>query len=362
MAQSDERALGRVGLANLGNTCFLNTIIQSLRYCTDLTTYFTSNAYKQHIKADRPSAALLEEIVDVTKGMWRDDVRPNASMSPRGFMSHAVKVSRTMPQYEDLLRGGHEDAGEFLIFMIEVMHMAISRKVEMNIVGAPKSRGDEIHIKALEAWANFYKGEFSPIVDNFFGQTCLTSTCTKCGHTNKRFEPWSQIKVPVPADDNHQIDITECINETFSKEKLQDYRCDGCKEMGNTEIVPTISRLPPYLIIILKRFDNLSKKKRSKVNVDLNSTNLSKWITFPGVVRGISPVYSTFAVVEHHGISRAGHYISHAKHNGAWICYDDTSNTIETPENIINKDTYILLMTNKPYVTPSPVTKEVSLQ
>ena len=354
-----ERAMGRVGLANLGNTCFLNTIIQSLRYCTDLTTYLTSNAYKQHIKADRPSAALFEEIVDVTKGMWRNDVRSNASMSPRGFMAQAVKVSRSMPQYEDLLRGGHEDAGEFLIFMVEVMHMAISRRVDMNIVGQPRSRGDEIHIKALEAWANFYKTEYSPIVDNFFGQTCLTMTCMKCGHTNSRFEPWSQIKIPVPSDDNATIDITECLNETFAKEKLDDYRCDGCKEKGNTVIVPTISRLPPYLIVILKRFDNTSKKKRCKVNIDLNTTSLGKWIAFPGVVRGVSPVYSTFAVVEHHGVSRGGHYISHAKHNDSWICYDDTSNSMETPERIINNDTYILLMTNKPYNTPVPVTKEI---
>ena len=355
----EQLALGRVGLANLGNTCFLNTIIQSLRYCTDLTIYFTSNKYKQHVRAERPSAALLEEMVDVTKGMWRDDIKPNASMSARGFMAQAVRVSRTMPQYEDLLSGGHEDAGEFLIFMVEALHAAISRKVEMTIVGSPRSRSDEIHIKALEAWAQFYKSEYSPIVDLFFGQTCLSITCNKCGHMSRRFEPWSQIKVPVPSDEHAMVDLAECINESFSKELFEDYRCDGCKEKGTCTGVPTISRLPPYLIVILKRFDNSARKKRSKVNIDLNNTNVSKWISFPSVLKGISPIYTTFSVVEHHGVSRGGHYISYAKHNGAWIRYDDISNSITTPDNIINNDTYILIMTNKQYASPTPVTKEI---
>jgi ubiquitin C-terminal hydrolase len=165
--------------------------------------------------------------------------------------------------------------------------------------------------------------------------------------------------VPVPSDENATVDLAECINESFSKELFEDYRCDGCKEKGTCSGVPTISRLPPYLILIMKRFDNSARKKRSKVNIDLNNTNLSKWISFPSVLKGISPIYTTFAVVEHHGVSRGGHYISYAKHNGTWIRYDDTSNSITTPDNIINNDTYILIMTNKQYASPTPVTKEI---
>ena len=42
-----EKANGRVGLANLGNTCYINSIIQPLRYCKKLEQYFKSETFKK---------------------------------------------------------------------------------------------------------------------------------------------------------------------------------------------------------------------------------------------------------------------------------------------------------------------------
>jgi len=40
---------GLCGLANLGNTCFMNSALQCLSHCEELTSYFLSQTYKSEI-------------------------------------------------------------------------------------------------------------------------------------------------------------------------------------------------------------------------------------------------------------------------------------------------------------------------
>ena len=148
--------------------------------------------------------------------------------------------------------------------------------------------------------------------------------------------------------------LSECIDKAFDKEILDDYQCDNCKTRGQAELEHTISKLPPVLIISLKRFDNNNNKIRTKVLVDLDNNNMSKWVSFPAVKKHISTDYSVFGVIEHLGGSRGGHYLAYTKHNDEWISYDDTSMNKVSADKIINSNTYILFMTRTNYKSPTP--------
>jgi len=354
MDKTQEKAHGKVGLVNLGNTCFLNAVIQSLRYCTDFANYFTSGAYESHLKNDRNTASIVEETADVFKGMWNGDVKARASMAPRGFVASAARISAQSPTFEDLFRGGQADAAEAVLFVLDALHEGVARKVKMEVVGNPKNDNDVHQIKALTSWSEFYAKGYSPVVEHFFGQQMTATICRNCKNKNTRFEPWMMIKAPIDKSKGDNQPLSDCIDKAYDKELLDDYQCDNCKTRGQADLEHTISKLPPIVILSLKRFDNDNNKIRTKVDIDLDKVDLAKWISFPSVSKHISTEYSVFAAIEQHGGTRGGHYISYAKHNDAWVCYDDTSNTEVPAANVINQDTYVLFMTRNKYVSPTP--------
>jgi len=347
----DEKANGRVGLANLGQTCYINAVVQCLRYSPELMKYFLSGDYKQHLKMDRRQAPVVVETQDVMKGMWTADVRFRASMSPRGFLG-AINRALEKDRGREILSGNQADSAEFLQFLLESIHYAVARPVKMDIVGVPRSVFDELHIKALESWRVFHQKEYSCIVDNFYGQTLTTVTCKRCDNKTPTYEPWLMLKPPV--ENGKRQTLSECMTTLFEPETLSDYRCSKCgvDSTGPAIKEHTLSRLPTNLIIQLKRFDYNGKKAKNHVDINLEATNMTQWLSFPAVARNNNPIYTTYAAVEHHGNPRGGHYIAYARHDNKWLCYDDTNINYVDSERVINDDTYILFMTNKPYFTP----------
>jgi ubiquitin C-terminal hydrolase len=345
-AQEHEKANGRVGLANLGQTCYINAVVQSLRYSPELANYLINEKHKAHLKMDRVSAPVVAEMADVIKSMWTADVRFKATMAPRGFINAITRASRDRDF--SILSGDQADAGELLQFLIESLHSGVARSVKMDVVGIPKSQLDELHIKSLESWSAFHAKEYSPIIDHFYGQTLTTMTCQRCKSKSNTFEPWVMLKVPVKKEKGS---ISDCITEFLEPETLPDYRCTKCGEdtKGPALKEHTISRLPSNIIIQFKRFQNNGSKVRSKVDINIEATNMTQWLSFPGVSRNTNPVYTTYAIVEHHGSSRGGHYINYSRHGSGWLCYDDQNIYPVSSDKVVNDDTYILFMTNKPH-------------
>jgi len=109
---------GSCGLANLGNTCYMNSAVQCLAYVPLLRAYLLSAQYKAtgDLNKDNPlgtGGKLLEEFAELMRTMWSSRF---AEKSPNRFRTI---LGKTNSQFSG---ADQQDAQEFLNYIIDVLH------------------------------------------------------------------------------------------------------------------------------------------------------------------------------------------------------------------------------------------------
>lgn len=341
----------RIGLVNIGNTCFLNVVLQALRHSPPINTIFlTEQDVSPREKSDRKQLlqafqTLMRDFATVTSP--QTGMRP--SLVPRGFFHSLHTVLRDTDDY--WYRPGEQcDAAEALQYILDSLHHAMYRKVRMSVSGTATASEHSSHIKAIKSWATFFENEYSPIVNHFNGQCMIKITCTNCGNVSERYEPWLMLKAPIPGADvvgGPAPTLKACLDAAFESETIEDYACDACKSKQRAIKSERISRLPPITIVSIKRFTNAGHKVRGLIPWDLDALDFRPWTAFERSPFGdeTSPIYKTFAVIEHHGSTFGGHYRMYARDAAdVWNEYDDSSVTTVTPDRVITSDSYIALL------------------
>ncbi len=342
---------GLTGLANMGNTCYVNACLQLMSHTYEFNDFLSKNNgdYKARLN-HKVDSVLLHEWDKLRVMMWSG----NCIISPGGFVSSMQKIAKLKNM--DLFSGFQQnDVAEFLGFLLDCFHTALAREVEMKVKGVARNATDRAAKDCYEMMASMYKKQYSEVLNIFYG---VQVSIIEPLHPNAKQalstkpEPLCILNLSIPAKPGMQaVTLFDCLDhhcapEVLSGENAWFNEAAGIKQDVQKRL--SFWSLPNVLIIVLKRFEmnarGYVRKIQVPVDVPCNRANLSKY------VHGYNPtsyVYDLFGVCNHHGGSAmGGHYTATIKNaNGKWYACNDTlvkEVPLDSNESIVSNLPYCL--------------------
>lgn len=337
---------GISGLANLGNTCFMNSTLQCLSHCYELNNFLVKGTYKKKLNKKAESLILLEWD-KLREMLWSE----NCIISPGGFISSVQKVAKIKDK--EIFTGfAQNDSSEFLGFIIDCFHTAIQREVNMTITGTADSETDKLAEKCYAMMKNMYKKEYSEFLNLFYGIQVTKIVDESDKFMNAVPEPFLMLNLALPENsqqNNKPCTLIDCFNKYTLVEVL-----DGDNKLYNEETKEKYVAkkqvlfwsLPDLLIITLKRFGNTTNKFKCLVDFPLDNLNLSEFVVG---YNKFSYNYDLYGICNHSGGVFGGHYTAFVKNaNNKWYCFNDQLvNEITDTSKLCSPQAYCLFYRKK---------------
>ncbi|XP_044113970.1 ubiquitin carboxyl-terminal hydrolase 2 isoform X1 [Neovison vison] len=336
---NSKSAQGLAGLRNLGNTCFMNSILQCLSNTRELRDYCLQRLYMRDLShSSSAHTALMEEFAKLIQTIWTSS--PNDVVSPSEFKT---QIQRYAPRFVGY---NQQDAQEFLRFLLDGLHNEVNR-----VTVRPKSNPENLdHLpddeKGRQMWRKYLEREDSRIGDLFVGQLKSSLTCTDCGYCSTVFDPFWDLSLPIAKRGYPEVTLMDCMR-LFTKEDVLDGdekpTCCRCRARKRCIKKFSIQRFPKILVLHLKRFSE-SRIRTSKlttfVNFPLRDLDLREFAS----ENTNHAVYNLYAVSNHSGTTMGGHYTAYCRSpvTGEWHTFNDSSVTPMSSSQVRTSDAYLL--------------------
>ena len=192
---------GKVGLGNMGNTCYMNSALQCLSNTEDLTKYFLFGSFKSEINNGSSLSSkgvISESYSDLIGTLWTTS---RAFIVPKKFRINFCKKTRLF------LNSDEQDSQEFLLALLDNLHEDLNRITNKKYLEMEEQRKGESDEEASKRWWNYHiSRDNSIIVDLFQGQYKSTIRCLECKRTSVSYDTYMSIGLPIPTR-NTQIQI-----------------------------------------------------------------------------------------------------------------------------------------------------------
>lgn len=326
------------GLRNLGNTCYMNSILQCLCNTVAMAEYFNRNYYQDDINKANilgHKGEVAEEFSVLMKALWSGQYKV---ISPQDFKGTICKINSRFSSFE------HQDSQELLLFLMDGLHEDLNK--------ADKRRGykeeDIDHLDDVSAadlaWSKHKLLNESIIVALFQGQFKSTVQCMSCQHKSRTFETFMYLTLEMTA--SSKCSLQDCLKLFHKEERLTDsnrFYCRHCKTHRDAIKKMQIWKLPPILLVHLKRFKydgRWREKLQTLVDFPLDNLDLSQYVIGP---KPNLKKYNLYGVSNHYGGMDGGHYTAYCKNplKQRWFKFDDHEVSEISPANVRSAAAYI---------------------
>ena len=272
---------GISGILNLGNSCYLNSILQCLLHLPEIIIYMNSQKLNEDLEYNKKVNILLSEkdkerlelhyklvseFEKLLKQIWKgysikdllkllkkniqteitdneEEKSRNSNINnnnnytknylePREFKKI---LSEIFPQFEGYYQ---QDAHEVLTSILDSFHLALNKSFNEGGLLISSSINDSnlllLKTQSFIADASHKAVNDSFIEDTFFGQLSSIFTCYKChGKINQTYEPFSSLELSIPIEktinlyilslnpnNREQIKLNININDNMSYDDL----------------------------------------------------------------------------------------------------------------------------------------------
>lgn len=375
MTTRDENFLGVSRFKNMdGTTCYMNSALHTLQNLPYVTDYFLNAGYYQVLK---------DKCKDKEKENWQNLFTKSLSYELHRCigLSHQVDNSSMVMRPSsfrekcsaiDFMWGEtrQQDAQEFFSFLLNRLIEESGSEVQfipgssVHMIGSKINQNKSVknsivELMAISTWQNYYKKEYSFLVELFSGMNHSLLECQVCGHVSHSFYPYNMIPIQIPFKNTaEEFTIYQCFDNLIKEEKL-DFRnkveCEMCMVKNEATKKLMLWQTPKILVLHINRFHkdmygNINTKINNKVNYPIRNLDLSKYFSNYCNQKSNSK-YDLFSVILHQPLLSAtsinhGHYTAMIKNrqDNKWYIFNDSSKPIEvTNENdVINKNAYLL--------------------
>lgn len=314
-----------LGLKNLGNTCYLNSVLQCLTYTPPLANFCLN---KQH-SSSCDSAAERDRKIDCPFCIL--EKRIARSLSCDLALDTPSKINSCLRIFAEHFRfGRQEDAHEFLRYVIDACHNTALRLKKLQLQQQRRKVGI----------GEDFGG--STVVKEIFGGALQSQVkCLACGAESNKVDEIMDISLDVL----HSGSVKESMQKFFQPEVLDGnnkYKCDNCKKLVAARKQMSILRPPNVLVIQLKRFEGIYGGKIDKAIAFEDVLLLSSYMCKAN--KDPHPEYNLFATIVHSGFSQdSGHYYAYIKDAmGRWYCCNDSYVSLSTLQEVLSEKVYIL--------------------
>jgi ubiquitin C-terminal hydrolase len=355
------------GLTNVGNTCFLNAVLQCLTYTASLAEVALDdledgrNEYAYQNKRKRSTwhsngqnncnfSKNLQSIIlshIKTQILGRNDKESGHRSQRRSTKPKSVvrAIKRVWPSFH---LGTQEDAHECLRTIVEGMH-------QVQLMQAGMSKDD---IGPLSETTMMHR--------IFGGHTRSQLKCNECGYQSNTFESCMDLSIEVSSSKKRKTKSIEDALHQYTKVETLDednkWFCEKCQRKVKAKKQITIRSPPLNLVLHLKRFTVFGRKKRNhvkfqeKLYLDDYTSEKSEERSNENYKSGkesnkrernstsFKHEYELYGVIVHWGCSMAaGHYSCCIKNsNDVWYEMDDDEVRQVGLQEVLKLNAYML--------------------